>query len=987
MMQIFAFLVALGFCSQVHAAGVRLVLGLTDQAETKWDGSVSVSRGRIEGIDPWRFEGDDAVLDGSSWRVSTHRIRLFGGGRQGQPPFVANGVLVWLSDENPDTELKVATAQGSFSVRLADIPYGKAVRALNGRVMADRIPPSAAIAPHPDEQDYPAAAADKRGNVWLAYLEFRHNPDHDRIRANFREAPANFDAMKAPAGGDQVLLRKRSAGAWSEAIAITAPGGDLYRPAVAVDGGGRVWVFWSENRKGNFDVWARPVDNGKPGQPLQLTTAPGSDVDPVAAADAQGRVWVAWQGWRDGKAAIFSATQQGGRFSAPFPVSASTGNEWNPAIAADANGRVTVAWDSYRNGNYDIYARTATAPGNWGGETALVATARYEAYPSVAYDPEGRLWLAYEEGAERWGKDFGAYDTRGVAIYQGRAVRVAAFDRGGRKVETVSELGAVLPGSPAQRIDAPARQSDSNDWLLPDAAAAGNRAPSRNPSAARGPKNSFPRLLVDASGRIWLAVRSAQPIWWNPIGTVWSEYVASYDGASWTGPVFLAHSDNLLDNRPALVSTGAGELLVIGSADGRRQFQAAELPARRAAAGPGVVNDPYNNDLYASLIALGPAKGTLAVKTAAPPPAAVPNPMEKVERGIIATIRNHRLSLPAGNLRIVRGEFHRHSEISMDGGNDGSIRDQWRYILDAGGMDWVGCCDHDNGGGREYSWWTTQKLTDIFYSPGKFVPMFSYERSVAYPEGHRNTIFVQRGVRPLPRLPKADRNSTGPAPDTQMFYRYLRTFNGVVASHTSATTMGTDWRDNDPNLEPVVEIYQGDRQNYERPGAPRANSAEDSIGGWEPKGFVNLALEMGYKLGFQASSDHVSTHMSYCNIYVTEPTREAVLDAFKKRHVYGATDNILAEVRSGSEHMMGDVFSTSTAPELKVKLVGTAPFARVHIVKDNKYVYSTEPKRAQVEFTWRDAAPQRGKMSYYYVRGEQEDGEIVWASPLWITYK
>ena len=40
---------------------------------------------------------------------------------------------------------------------------------------------------------------------------------------------------------------------------------------------------------------------------------------------------------------------------------------------------------------------------------------------------------------------------------------------------------------------------------------------------------------------------------------------------------------------------------------------------------------------------------------------------------------------------------------------------------------------------------------------------------------------------------------------------------------------------------------------------------------------------------------------------------------------------------------MGDEFSTAEAPELRVKLTGTAPFAKVHIIKDNKYVYSTEP--------------------------------------------
>ena len=221
-------------------------------------------------------------------------------------------------------------------------------------------------------------------------------------------------------------------------------------------------------------------------------------------------------------------------------------------------------------------------------------------------------------------------------------------------------------------------------------------------------------------------------------------------------------------------------------------------------------------------------------------------------------------------------------------------------------MDWVGCCDHDNGGGREYSWWITQKLTDVFYSPGRFAPMFSYERSVGYPEGHRNVLFVQRGIRPLPRY-KSSTIASAPqsdqpvhAVDTQMLYAYLKQFDGVVASHTSATVMGTDWRDNDPQAEPAVEIYQGDRQNYEMPDAPRAPRQEDSLGGWRPKGFVNLALDKGYRLGFEASSDHVSTHLSYASLYVKDVTRESILDALKRRHVYASTDDILADVESGS---------------------------------------------------------------------------------------
>ena len=102
--------------------------------------------------------------------------------------------------------------------------------------------------------------------------------------------------------------------------------------------------------------------------------------------------------------------------------------------------------------------------------------------------------------------------------------------------------------------------------------------------------------------------------------------------------------------------------------------------------------------------------------------------------------------------------------------------------------------------------------------------------------------------------------------------------------------------------------------------------------------------------------------------------------------MYGATDDILADVRSGN-HLMGDQFDTTVLPTIKVKLVGTAPFAKVTIVRDNKYVYTVEPKKQTVEFTGRDEKPEAGKQSYYYVRGEQQDGEIVWASPMWITYR
>ena len=119
---------------------------------------------------------------------------------------------------------------------------------------------------------------------------------------------------------------------------------------------------------------------------------------------------------------------------------------------------------------------------------------------------------------------------------------------------------------------------------------------------------------------------------------------------------------------------------------------------------------------------------------------------------------------------------------------DGSARaDRGRVFRDAA-LDWAGDCDHEHGDAREYSLWTTQKLTDVFYSPGRFAPLFSHRRSVEYPQGHRNVVFFRRGVRPLPRLRRVADDSARLAPDTLMFDVWseaIRWDHGAQKEHTT----------------------------------------------------------------------------------------------------------------------------------------------------------------------------------------------------------
>jgi len=360
-------------------------------------------------------------------------------------------------------------------------------------------------------------------------------------------------------------------------------------------------------------------------------------------------------------------------------------------------------------------------------------------------------------------------------------------------------------------------------------------------------------------------------------------------------------------------------------------------------------------------------------------------PVHNTETEDVRAIRAHTIASGGKNYRIMRGDMHRHTDFSTDFKYDGSLFEVYRYALDAAGFDYIVPTDHQVGFDQEFSWWQHQKYVDLFLMPGRFVPLFGYERSLRYPNGHRNIVWSYRGVRTLPIPEDEASGKVGAA----KLYEYLRASKGISMPHTSATAQGTDWRDNDPEVEPLMEIFQGYRASYEYEGAPKAATdlnqhAQKS--GWQPEGFWWNALAKGYKLGVQASSDHWSTHISYACLITDSPSREAMLDAIRKRHAYAATDNIILDFRArdgSKEYIMGDAFRAGTNPKLLLKAQGTGAIKQIDLISNKRFLYTTRPgtKQSSWEFTEQNPAPGE---SWYYVRVLQEDGQIAWSSPIWI---
>src|SRR6516164_9687570 len=87
-----------------------------------------------------------------------------------------------------------------------------------------------------------------------------------------KEQPKDFKAYYTPEFGDQLFVKSYRDGKWTKPIAITSDKEDLARCAIAAEGDGTVWVVYSANRDGKFNLFARPIAAGpKVGAEQQLT--------------------------------------------------------------------------------------------------------------------------------------------------------------------------------------------------------------------------------------------------------------------------------------------------------------------------------------------------------------------------------------------------------------------------------------------------------------------------------------------------------------------------------------------------------------------------------------------------------------------------------------------------------------------------------------------------------------------------------------------
>jgi len=949
------------------ANSFRMIFGLRDIEPSAWDGQVLPAHNQFIELEAdrfrnhqysakvWRPEGitniklgdpplpNDYLKNKTTWICSTRYSSLHGpttewhdygqidklyGNDLLKPVIQYPSILIHIQSNAIDQPVNIKTVRGEFSFIPREIISRRSGYFLEGNIKVESIPSAEQVSEESTgQQDFPSVFYSRSGKVWVAWQEYNDK-------------------------SDLVLTRSRSGNKWSP-ISVLAENAAVFHTAVAEDKNNRIWVVWAMQVNDRWDLYGRYFDDkGWSEQECLTQNKANKNFYHQMITDTKGHTWLVWQCISGGYSQICAKYFDGRQWSREEQISSgnsSNGNNWWPSAASGPDGSLVVAWDGYAAGNYDIYLRR-WKNNLWEEEVLVAGTDRFEAHPSVVIGNNNRIWIAWDESGINWGKDTGFHiDRKGTQLHESRSISITCFD-GNKRLEPADDLHRVLPLN--------------EFWELP-------------------------HLQVDSGGKPLLfarhmVMREPDTPLEGPIDlALWEIYLTQYNGSNWSEPLCLPYITGRNEMMPGTIPDSDGNILAVWATDlrDRRTFQS------------------HHCKVQYGKIETAQAEGPLSLKDHIPPEKITSPPFDQEEAAQVQKIRSYRIQNSGRTYSIFRGDLHRHSDISADGYNDGSLLDAYRYARDVAAMDFIGVSDHTTNVWDTYNWWRNQKVADLFRNNNSFVAFYGYERSVEYPNGHRNIFFTERGANILPIDPLEERGYEGSGP----LYWYLRRNNGFSIPHTTGRTSGTDWRDNDPEVENLLEIYQGMRDSYEYPGSPRpfklyqlpdstrpiprASSAKKSPS-FRQLGFAWNALDKGYKLGFIASSDHISTHISYACIIAEKLTPESLLEAIRERRTYASTDNIIMDIKhvgSDGVHLMGEIFDSKTPLCIKANIIGTGEIQQIDIIKNNSIIKTYKPGKITYNFEYIDKELNRGE-NYFYVRIIQRDGEMAWGSPVWVTY-
>ncbi|MEI6681188.1 MAG: hypothetical protein WCO44_01095 [Bacteroidota bacterium] len=223
---------------------------------------------------------------------------------------------------------------------------------------------------------FPSIVADDKGTVWVCWEE-------------------KGDILLSQAGQDP-----------QAGIAVEHDRSDSYNPLITCSGG-KIWIFYLNNRDGFYRVYARSYDGTALTEPVLCTERLPCEVVTPCIVSTKSGIVLAWSYWKaNSRYPFFRRITDGIPDSihpvslAPSPSLPGYSNGWSFSLDADGSGRVWGAW------NQHYPATLGVCSGYLDEESVSVTQVNDDiekcengGYPSVVHDEEGRRWVFWESFA------------------------------------------------------------------------------------------------------------------------------------------------------------------------------------------------------------------------------------------------------------------------------------------------------------------------------------------------------------------------------------------------------------------------------------------------------------------------------------------------------------------------------------------------------------------------------------------------------------
>jgi hypothetical protein len=773
----------------------------------------------------------------------------------------------------------------------------------------------------------PRIASDARGNAWLLWL------------------------TRLTGGREQIYLSTYR-GQWSSGSPLAGAAGRLESPVIACAPGGTPMAVWVKLEENRWKLVSSAYSAGRFGAPVRVPSGRGKAANPDLAAGAEGDYWLTWESYYQGRFKVLLVHYANGKWGRPLEVTDGISNAYSPALAVDASGaKVWVAYTAVEgNKQYSIYlksldigSRSLSSPIAIAIGGRLTHRPNLNKYPSVACDSQGRVWVAYERDSLRGRR--GATDDRpnvtGGPHMGARDCSVVCYQSG-----QLHQVAAVPPNP------------NGRDVLA-------------------GANDHYPTLLQDPGGRMWVFSRDSVSKPQPP----WNLRASCLNGRSgWTAPSSLLDSFPLGRlSRPAVAFTTADTMWVAWQSD--NLFL-------------GVMANEQTNIRVARIEV--PAADPQAGAPLLEPTTADAGDRTGTELGVRPWIERRQTT--EGNTRytLLYGNLHEHTLLSrcwMDG-SDGISDDDYRYGRDVEGYDFVGLTDHGFDLG-EYEWRKTIRAAEFYNDPPYYIGVCGYEwtksgltvpgPTIPLSSGHRNIFFASakdagKFVSSVGQVYECNLPESDTMAKVWQILRAKKITDAITIPHHPADRQHTmDWNVHDPHYQSVVEIFQC-RQSAEYAGCPRDTAGVQGC-------YVQDALARGYKMGFIASGDHNSMGVGLAAIWVKEVSPRGIIEALLARRCYATTgDKIFLDFRVDG-HLMGEEYRSPGPPHLTARIECVSPIKEIVVFKNNRVLVNISGallgSRTSYDLEYVDK--DFGASSYYYLRVIQDDGEIGWASPVWVV--